>query len=132
MVKKIILLCTLISSTLFATEVNWAKNYQTALNDAKNSKKLVLMVVDRRGCPYCELLKEDVIESASVTEYINKNFIPLLVTQNDGTYPEDKFIVHGTPTTYFITAKGEIHMSPIIGYVKKDKYLRYLGMGLTQ
>jgi thioredoxin-related protein len=132
MVKRILLLCALVVCTLFATEVNWAKNYQTALSDAKNSKKLVLMVVDRQGCPYCELLKEDVIESDSVAKYINKNFIPLLVTQNDGTYPEDKFIVHGTPTTYFITDKGEMHMSPIVGYVEKNKYLRYLGIGLKQ
>lgn len=90
------------------------------------------MIIDSPNCPYCQLLKEDILSTDSVSSFINEKFIPLIVTQNDGSYPSDIFAVRGTSTTFFVNKKGEPYFSPIIGYVEKDKYLRYLGMGLKQ
>jgi thioredoxin-related protein len=128
--KKILFLFLVSVSFVFGSGINWAKDYQSALVQSKASNKPVLMLVDRPNCPYCELLKEDIATSTSITNFINDNFIPLVVRQNDGSYPSDIFEVYGTPTTFFINPKGEAYVSPIIGYVEKEKYLRYLGMGL--
>lgn len=128
--KKILMLCVIFVSLVFGTEINWAKDYKSALIQAEKTNKTILMLVDNANCPYCILLKENVISTNSVANFINKNFIPVLVTQNDGTYPSDKFQVYGTPTTFFVNSKGEPQYSPIVGYVKKEKYLKYLGMGL--
>lgn len=128
--KIFLMLCVLCVSLVFGTEINWTKDYKSALSKAEKVNKTILMIVDSPNCPYCVLLKEDVISSNSVADFINKNFVPVLVTQNDGTYPSDTFKVYGTPTTFFVSSKEELLYSPIIGYVKKEKYLKYLGMGL--
>lgn len=130
--KKSICLWILAVSLVFGVEIHWAKDYESALIHAKDINKPVLMLVDRINCPYCELLKEDVLSDSSIIDFINKNFIPVHVLQNDGTYPQDIYSVLGTPTTFFISPEGKKSFNPIIGYVKKDKYLRYLGMGLKQ
>ncbi|WP_024955508.1 thioredoxin family protein [Sulfurospirillum arcachonense] len=129
--KKILCFCILAVSLAFGTQINWAKDYKSALNQAKSDNKQVLMVVESPNCPYCSLLKEDVLSSSSVANFINKNFVPVLVKQNDGTYPSSTFQVYGTPTTFFVNNNGEESYSPIIGYVEKEKYFKYLGMGLN-
>lgn len=128
--RKIIYLSLFIASFMFATEIKWEKDYKSALEISEKSKKPVLMLIDGVNCPFCELLKADVLSDKKVANFINENFVPIHVLKGDGTYPAKKFTVYGTPTTYFITSKGEQQQSPIIGYVKKSKYLKYLNMGL--
>lgn len=127
--KKIFLICSLIVSVVFSSEINWAKDYTNALSEAKNTNKPILLLIDSPNCPYCQLLKEDVLSSDLVSSFINENFVPIIVRQNDGTYPSDIFTVRGTPTTFFVKKNGEPYLSPIIGYVKEDKYFKYLKIG---
>lgn len=127
--RKIVVVFILAISTVLASGVDWTKDYTHALEKSKALNKPILMLIDRPNCPYCELLKEDIQESDAVSAFITQRFIPLLVTQNDGTYPKEEFIVYGTPTTFFVNAEGKAYTSPIVGYVEKEKYLRYLGMG---
>ena len=128
--KQILFLCT-IASLMFGTIIHWEKDFDAALKASKKSHKPILMLVDRPNCPYCQLLKEDIRESKAVSAFINKKFIPVLVRQNDGSYPAERFSVYGTPTTFFVNAKGESYSDPIVGYVEKEKYLRYLSIGFN-
>ena len=127
--KKIVLLAVLFTGMLFGAEIQWAKNYVSAIQMAESTQKPILLLVEKENCPYCELLQEDVLSKASVASYINKKYIPVKVMINDGTYPATIFSVYGTPTTFFVNAKGEKYRQPLVGYIEKEPYLAALQQG---
>lgn len=123
--KKILISFAIFVNCLFASEINWINDFDKAVELSKLDNKPIIMLIDRKYCPYCVLLKRDVLGSSSISTFIKDNFIALKVDQNDKTYPKD-FQVRGTPTTFFVDKTGESYTSPIVGYATQEKYLKYL------
>ena len=115
---------------VFGAEINWVKNYDTAIKEAKKSSKPIFMFVDSEDCFFCKEYKNKTLSLSSIADFINKNYVPLKVMRDDGTYPKNELQVIGTPTTFFLDKEGKKYTSPLLGYANKHKLMKFLERGL--
>jgi len=99
----------------WAGEIEWRPTLQKAFEEGVKNKKPLFVVMDSKTCRYCVKYKREVLSQDAVSEYVNQNFIPIILdTQND-TYPE--FLeVRGTPTTFILYTDGSKRYKKMPGY----------------
>ena len=104
---KILILTLTTLALLFSAPLKWETSYAQAVAKAKDTHKDIFVFIEADDCPYCEQMKQEVLE----TKYIGnalKHFIPLKldITSKDVKTHFPKAYV--TPTNYFITPQGKI------------------------
>ena len=125
--KKMFLLLLFISSTLFA-DLNWAEDYESALEQAKKEHKKVMIMFTLGGCHVCEKMKAEVYTQKEVMDYVEKYFVPLDL--NLDVDDKEGFQVFGTPTFYFLDSNGKqigdakVGGSNTMGFMKKLKQVQ--------
>ncbi len=103
---KTLLLTLLTLSTLFSAPLKWEHSYAQAVTRAETEHKNIFVFIEADDCPYCEQMKQEVLE----TKYIGnalKHFVPLkldISSKDAKTHFPGAYV---TPTSYFITPKGE-------------------------
>ncbi|MEA1954862.1 MAG: thioredoxin family protein [Campylobacterota bacterium] len=130
MIKKFTLTILLLISSLFASEVNWAKDYQAGLNKAQKENKMMLFIISRDSCKYCVILKNTTLKNSKIVKALNKNFISVTAWINENDYiPMDlRQNTPGLPGIWFIQPSGEPMFQPIMGYLEEDKFLEALAI----
>ena len=107
--KKIVLALLVMVSSLLA-ELKWV-NYDSALDRAKESKKIVMVMLGREDCPACEYMKDIVFKDTKVQTEIDANFIPVYLDIHNDFLPSGLTYI-GTPTFHFMNGyeikKGRI------------------------
>ncbi|MCD6258797.1 MAG: thioredoxin family protein [Helicobacteraceae bacterium] len=107
--KKIALALLIMVSSLLA-ELKWV-NYDSALDRAKESKKIVMVMLGREDCPACEYMKDIVFKDTKVQTEIDANFIPVYLDIHNDFLPSGLTYI-GTPTFHFMNGyeikKGRI------------------------
>jgi thioredoxin-related protein len=91
-----------------------------ALQKAKAENKMVLLVVVKDDCNWCEKLVHETLKDKNIQDNLS-NMVTVIVDIN-GKLP-NKFKVTKTPATFFIDAKKEKSVFENIGYVKKGAFL---------
>ena len=125
--KKLFLLLLFISTALFA-DLNWADDYESALEQAKEEKKIVMVMFTLTECHVCKVMKKSVYTDPEVMAYVEKYFVP--VELNLDIADKEGFAVFGTPTFYFLTSEGKqigdmkVGGSTLDGFKKKLKEVR--------
>jgi thioredoxin-related protein len=109
--KKILILLLTITISLFALgeEVHnfkYETSYYTALKKAKEQNKPIMIMIEKHGCPNCAYMKDIVFERENILNYLNENFISLLLDIHGDYYPV-RFISDRAPTFFFIDPKDE-------------------------
>lgn len=117
--KKLILLL-LTTLTLFAANakdaaflLDYKEVYAQALAQAKKEHKVLMMVIVKDPCPYCDKLVENTLDTSAVKAKL-KNFIPLIIA-HDGKYPS-KFKPPVRPVTLFINPDNSTLLHTLAGY----------------
>lgn len=125
MLKKIILLL-LITLTLFganakdaAFRLDYKEVYASALAQAKKEHKVLMMVIVKEPCPYCDKLVENTLDTSAIKAKL-KNFTPLIIA-HDGKYP-DRFRPPVTPVTLFINPDDSTILYTLMGYRDVDVF----------
>ena len=128
MIKRFILMMFLVASSLVASEVNWAKDYNAGIEKAKKQNKPVLFIVSRDTCKYCIILDNTTLSDKKVVERLNKNFISIRSWINKGDYIPRMILQNtpGLPGIWFLFPDGKPIFQPLLGMVKKDKFLQAL------
>jgi len=123
--KKIILLL-LIALTLFGANakdaafmLDYQGVYDQALAQAKKEHKVLMMVIVKEPCPYCDMLVENTLDTAAIKAKL-KNFIPLIIA-HDGKYP-DRFRPPVRPVTLFINPDNSTVLYTLAGYRDVDVF----------
>lgn len=112
MKKLFILLVVAIS--LFGIDwsgkVNWAMNYDVAVNLAKSQNKLIMIDISKSDCPPCKYLATKVYKDDEVASYINKNFVPLFYLVDKDNLPVivENYFTGTTPTIMFLDPNGKL------------------------
>lgn len=124
--KALIILLSLVS-TLFAISsldaafvLGFHEEYPTALVQAKQEKKLLLLVIIKDPCPYSERMVHSTLSDPKVTQSL-KDFVPVIVDKEallPSQFKSDLF-----PTTFFINPKRETEILKRIGYVSSEQFL---------
>jgi thioredoxin-related protein len=107
-----------------AEETAWALDAQNdftkALQKAKTENKMLLLVVVKDDCTWCEKMVHETLKDKDIQDSLS-NMVTAVVDVH-GKLPND-FKVRKTPTVFFIDAKSEKSVYKNIGYVKKGAFL---------
>jgi thioredoxin-related protein len=102
--KKIVVLIFLLMTSLFA-DVKWYE-YDDAVDlQAKNSSKILMVMITQNGCPACAYMEDVVFKDTKIQKTMQKDFIAVNVNISNDFAPEGMMYV-GTPTFYFMRADG--------------------------
>jgi len=119
-----ILLALLLALVLPAiVHADWSTDYKAAVAQAKAQNKLVLLhFTGSDWCPSCQLLDKEVISQKSFQEFVNKNYVGVLLDfpqetavkqQNTDLY--NQYNVSGFPTLIVTTPDGK-ELGRVEGY----------------
>jgi thioredoxin-related protein len=130
MVKKIILAMVLLASSLMAADLHWAKDYQSAIEQATKQHKPVLLIVSSTKCKYCLLLDKTTLHDPKVIKALNRDFVAVRAWVNKGEYIPREIAQNtpGLPGIWFLYANGAPMFQPLLGYVKTDAFVQALGI----
>ena len=126
--KKLLFSLLFLVASLFA-EVKYTDMFD-AYEEAKIQNRTVLIMLAREGCPGCEHMQKVVFEDKEISNYINENYILVLLDVYNEYVPEE-LEYFATPTFYFLNADETI-IKRVNGGEKKVEFLSTLKSVITQ
>ena len=111
-----------------ADQATWLSDYNAALDQAKTSKKNVLL--DFTGsdwCPWCIKMDKEVLDTPQFKDYADKNLILMIAdfpqtkqlpqkVQDQNAKLQTQYAVEGFPTYILITKDGNV-LGQQVGYL---------------
>ena len=125
---KILLILILLLSNLFSNNISWYHSYDKALEIAKKEKKnMMLFIASTKDNNSNEILKKYFLNQDYI-EYINKNFISVLITvEHKTSYPIELFYTTNFPSIFFASHKDESFLThPIYNFKSKEEFIDIL------
>ena len=126
-VVAILLALSRVEGLLFqdAAKVDWKKDYDAALQDAKKDGRFVVVVFGGPDCPPCAKMHDTTFKDKAVVEHVNKTYVNVYV-HLDGSNPVAKqFGVEAIPTIFVVAADGT-RVRKWEGYVGPEEYRKGL------
>ena len=131
---KALLISFLLSYGLMATDaIEAAKklgaenNYATAISKAEKEKKILVMVIVKENCRWCEKLINKTLNAETVKNKL-KNYITLIVDKDDD-FPND-FKENFFPSIFYIDYSTQKSVYSNVGFVGKPCFLNDLNGSL--
>ncbi|MDY0233307.1 MAG: thioredoxin family protein [Sulfurimonas sp.] len=125
--RKIIIYLTLLFATsLMASEVKWAKDYDAGVKEATRFVKPMLFISSRHSCKFCVILDETTLKDERVVKALNKDFVSVISYSDDSDYMPQKLYHPGTPAIWFLLPNGEPMYQPIMGAITADNFVEAL------
>lgn len=103
-----------------AFALGYEEVYKTALAKAKKEDKILMMVIVKEPCPYCDALVERTLDTPETKAKL-KDFVPLIIDVHD-SFPKDMKPPF-TPMTNFINPTNNDVIWEVPGYSKKADFL---------
>ena len=119
--KKTMLL--MLTAGMLMAEILWQPSYQAAQEEAKRENKPMLVILVSHTCRWCRRLENRTLQNPEIIDFVNANFVPVIVYREDGGYPQN--VIHSgyVPTTFFLTPEGKPFMKPSTGYWEPYDYI---------
>ena len=133
MIKNILLLLlfTLSLSAANAKDaafmLGYNEVYKSALQTAKKEHKVLMMVIVKEPCPYCDKLVDNTLDTPAIKKRL-KNFVPLIIA-HDGKYPH-KFRPPVRPVTLFINPDDSSILHTIYGYQDVPNFTKAMDLAV--
>lgn len=87
--------------------VQWMDWSQAAFDEARDSRKLVLLDLSAEWCHWCHVMDQTTYSDPKVVRMINDNFVPVRVDIDKRPDISDRYNRGGFPTTAFLSDRGE-------------------------
>ena len=100
--------------------LGYEEDYKTALAQAKEEKKLLMLVIIQDPCPYCERLIDNTLSDPKVTHAL-EDFVSVIVNQHSPL--PSAFESNPIPMTFFIDPKNEEGIWESMGYISAEQFL---------
>jgi thioredoxin-related protein len=112
------------SSGTGSPPAGWSDDPQTALSEASETGRRVVMGFYLPGCPPCAAMEHEVLPAKLVREAVS-GFVPVLV--NAITNPElaERYQVESTPTYIITDAQGNL-LGRRVGYQSVDEFVAFV------
>ena len=104
---------------LAAGGLSWLHSYDQAVKLAKQEGKNIMVFVEAEHCPFCEEMRREVLSDPDVVKALEHSFVPVRLEINDRAIRQHFPHTSVTPTTYFVTPRGEILMD-IVGRINAE------------
>jgi thioredoxin-related protein len=125
---KLLLVMVLLSTSLFASKIVWAKDFQSGISKAKKVNKPVLFVFSSHACRYCVQLEKTTFSDKRVIKALNKDFISIISYSDENDYTPKELLRPATPTIWFLKADGSPMFQPLMGAVGAEGFLQALSV----
>lgn len=119
---KILTSLLLFSSLAFS--LDWAKNINGALKQAKSEHKTVMVFVEGENCRWCKKMKHRTISDEAVEKRLEK-FVLVEVMRENTQEMSHLPSVRGVPTIFFMKADKTV-LEEVIGYFNVEDFLSYI------
>jgi len=121
--KKIILILFLLSTSIFADNIEWME-YDKALSVSKAEDKTIMVMLGRSSCGVCGYMKRVVFKDKNVIKKFNEKFLAVYIELDFDDNPNDlKYI--GVPTFYFLD-KNEKKLLRFDGGKRTPSFIKML------
>lgn len=116
------LVCTLfaINSVDAAFVLGYHEDYPTALAQAKQEKRLLMLVIIKDPCSYSERMVNGTLSDPKVVEEL-KDFVSVIVDRK--SLLPSVFKIDLVPMIYFVDPKNEKAVGERMGYVSTEQFL---------
>lgn len=124
--KVLIVLLSIICSLLAidakdaAFVLGYNEDYKTALAQAKEEKKLLMLVIIQDPCPYCERLIDNTLSDPKIVHAL-EDFVSVIVNQHSPL--PSAFESSVIPMTFFIDPENEDGIWESMGYISVEQFL---------
>ncbi len=124
--RKIALIAFMLTSMLYASPINWAADYQSAVKQATKETKPILFISSRHTCKYCVILEKTALSDPKNVNELNRNFVSVVSYSDEGDYLPKELWRPGTPAIWFLDEKGEPLFQPIMGAIDAENFYKAL------
>ena len=104
--------------------INW-RSYEEGMVLSKLEKKKVFLHFYADWCGYCRKMANTTFKDSSLINYLNENYMPIMVNTDREPRTAGNYGVSGLPTTVFLTEMGEPIFS-VPGYIATDTLMSML------
>jgi thioredoxin-related protein len=127
--KKFLLL-SLMSLSLFASDITWYTSYVQAAQSAKTQNKPMLVFMNRPGCGSCAYMKENVFTDKDIVKYLDENYIAVSLDIHTNDAPK-ALQVSVTPVFYFLHSDGTQAIDTLFGGKTAPFFIKLLKQANT-
>ena len=122
--KIYIYIMLMLAVSVGASEIKWAKDYESGMSEASRFNKPVLFVSSRHTCKYCVILDDTTFKNKLVIEALNKDFVSIIAYSDEKDYMPRELWQPGTPAIWFLKPSGEPMFQPLMGAVNVENFLK--------
>ncbi|MEW5723396.1 MAG: thioredoxin fold domain-containing protein [Thermodesulfobacteriota bacterium] len=112
------------AAAALAAEPGWS-SFDQGLREGKRSGKYILINFYVDQCRWCQKMFRETYTDSDVAEYLNRNFVPILVHGYREREIADRFEVVGYPTVWFVDPDWE-KVAYLPGYASPADFLATL------
>jgi len=123
MMKQVWMILLLVTG-LFASDIVWENDLDTAFEKAAKEGKTVMLMVESSHCRWCRKMKYRTLKDPRVRKRL-QFYIPVKVMQEDDDAVNSLPEIHGVPTIFFMTADKKV-LETVVGYFNAGDFLSYL------
>ena len=107
--------------------VNWIKDADEALGQAKEQNKPLLIDFGAEWCVFCRKMDQTTFIEPDVVARLNSDFIPVKLDASSKAAKSlaGKFSIQGLPTILVLDKDGNLKRK-ITGFVSPDRFLKLL------
>jgi len=126
MYKIFVYLLLIFAVHLNASEIKWAKDFDSGIDEAMKVSKPVLLISSSHSCKYCVILEDTALKNKKVIAELNRDFVSVIVYSDEEDYIPKELWRPATPTIWFLYPNGKPMFQPIIGTIDSENFLKAL------
>ena len=116
MILIFIALVVVVFITQNKASINWLEDYKTAVELAEKQNKPLLLAFYKPNAPMCTRTFNDTYKSPKVKEFVESNFVPVLINVDKHPKLADTYKVSYYPTHFVKDVKSNKLSDPRLGY----------------
>ncbi len=106
--------------------INWVEDYEAGMKLSKEQNKPILFSFIKQLNRFSDDTRNDTYKNAKVIEYVEKNFVPILIDVDKEPELAEKYKIGYWPTHYLKHPKSEELFGPRIGYDPPKLFLEQI------
>ena len=118
-------------SALAQEEIAWRKDYATALREAREKNRPLVLDFGTKDCVWCRRLEASTLADPAVARALNERFIPLKIDAEEQPRLAQELRVQSYPTLVLASPAGQI-LRVQNGYVEVAPFLEILRDALAR
>ncbi len=126
--KIFVLLFFLFCALLYSKSLSWRGDYDKALAEARDSDKILLVLLVKNGCKKCNEVLKKVFTDRPYIKTLSQKVIAVLINKEyKSSYPIEMYYTTVYPTLFFVNPQNETFIKePIYGNIVKNdiKFLK--------